>query len=69
MNAISQLYGSPLALATLFVLAVLAIGYARWATGPAIWRFFARAAREDLAFLRAAAAPWTWPRRWRKRRS
>lgn len=66
LNAIDHLYSSPWTLVTLAALAALAIGYARWQIGREIWSAFGQAACEDLEFLRAAASPWTWPRRWRK---
>lgn len=71
MTAFVSWLNSPDGLAFWGGLAIAALALLRLIIGPEIWGVFARAAREDLAFYRAALSPWTWPRRiraWRDRR-
>ncbi len=65
MIAFVDWLNSPTGVAVWAGLALAALVLIRLVAGPSIWSAFARAAREDLAFYRAALSPWTWPRLWR----
>ena len=65
MIAFIDWLNSPRGVAAWACFTVAALVVARLLIGPSIWCVFARAAREDLAFYRAALSPWTWSRRWR----